>query len=780
MICKLKPILLFIAILIGVIVNGQNHYNFKASHFDYSSKDTLVKFNFDIKHFKDNDVFNVKLSAVDKNQKSYNVNSLFEHKDLKGGKNTIFWNPLLDGYKLDGDYQINLELRKSSKIKIPYSKHIVKSLLFPGWGDMKLRNANKFFLFGIGTIAYGSLFYSLDYNSRANKNYNAYINSYNVEESDNFFLNAKKDANISRILAGITAVTWSADIIFLAKRIKKVKNDGTVSKFYNKMQNRVNSTKYKNYKYLNTKPKEEKYLDSAIVEYKNSNYLKSENLLKIAQTYPSKDTLVLQDIEKYASIVKDELDFIAYNKLGNEKLKKLQLIDAKKDFLKAQKIKPNSRGVVNKIDSIKNYYAYLKKGNKYYKIKDYDNAQLSYENANKIYKTDSSKFKVLISKADNYYTQKFYLRSRTEYEKALRLYSNNLVIKQKIKELNIIINKINSDNKEFAKYVKDGDDFSADDDFNNAIVYYNKALKLKPKNTELNNKINKINDYKGLIKIGDNFFNKNKFKSAIRSYKKAQILFDTYDVKRKIDKTKGEMQWDILVGEGDEFVRTKKYEEAIEKYEEAKRIRSTPYLLTKIKKANQGICDDIVKVANNLKASKKWKEALEKYEEVNRLCPSPNIDYQIKIAKQKLKNQKLGEKIVNKKWYEIYNQNGLKVELLFEIKKGLCTSPYAVIYIEYRYTGKVSNTYNNKYLNWSVEYERCDNSKWKFNHAVQVSGDLFKQPTTQNTNYLGSNFIKSKKIKVMNELIKAGNDNIYFDVKSIKELSSKYIRDVRK
>ena len=333
MIYKLKSILFFVAILIGIIINGQKHYHFKASHFDYSSKDTLVKFNFDIKHFKDYDVFNVNLSAVDKNQKSYYVNSLFEHNDLKGGKNTIFWNPLLDGYKLDGDYKINLELRKSSLIKIPYSKHIVKSLLFPGWGDMKLRNANKFFLFGIGALAYGSLFYSLDYNSRANKNYNAYINSYNVEESDNFFLNAKKDANISRILAGITAITWSADLMFLAKRIKKVKNDGTVSEFYNKMQNIVNSTKYKNYKYLNTKPIEEKYLDSAIVEYKNSNYLKSENLLKIAQTYPSKDTLVLQEIEKYASIVKDELDFIAYNKLGGEKLKKLQLIDAKKEFL---------------------------------------------------------------------------------------------------------------------------------------------------------------------------------------------------------------------------------------------------------------------------------------------------------------------------------------------------------------------------------------------------------------------------------------------------------------
>ena len=169
-----------------------------------------------------------------------------------------------------------------------------------------------------------------------------------------------------------------------------------------------------------------------------------------------------------------------------------------------------------------------------------------------------------------------------------------------------------------------------------------------------------------------------------------------------------------------------------------------------------------------------------KYEEVNALCPSSNIKSSINVVKNEIKKMIPGEKIVNKKWYEIYNQNGFKVELLFEIKKGLCVNDYAVIYIEYRYTGKVSNLYSNKYINWSVEYERCDKSKWKFIHAVQVSGDLFKQPSNQNPNYMGSNFSTPKKIKIMNESIKAGNDNIYFDVKSVRESWSKDIFDRRK
>ena len=697
MIYRLKFILFFVAILIGIIVNGQNHYQFKASHFDYSSKDTLVKFNFDIKHFKDNDVFNVNLSAVDKNQKSYNVNSLFEHKDLKGGKNTIFWNPLLDGYKLDGDYQINLELRKSSLIKIPYSKHIFKSLLFPGWGDMKLRNANKFFLFGIGALAYGSLFYSLDYNSRANKNYNAYINSYNVEESDNYFLNAKKDANISRILAGITAITWSADIMFLAKRIKKIKNDRTLSDFYNKMQNRVYSTEYKKYKYLNTKPKEEKYLDSAIVEYKNRNYNKSENLLKIAQAYPSKDTLVLQKIEKYASIVKDELDFIAYNKLGNLKIEKLQLIGAKKEFIKAQKIKPNNREVVNKIDSIKNYYAYLKKGNKYYKIKDYDNAQLSYENANKIYKTDSSTFKVLISKADNYYTQKMYVKSQIEYEKALRLYSNNLVVKQKIKDLNVIINKINSDNKELALLCKKGDQNSNNFDFDNALKNYKDALKIKPKNQEVLSKIEKINNYKNLIKKGDLSFKNKIYNVAKTHYTNAQKLFNSYEVKSKIEKTEGEILRFTIIDEGTQYFNTAEKLWISKKFEEAK---------------------------NNFEL------ALGKFKKADEIRQSTIIKNKISITNSKLKfcNDKLkkGNIIYDDSYIEIYNKNRLKVEVKFSF--GGCDMKANMF--TYRYTGRLGP--NRQYLNWKIDYIDCEGVCRTFGRGKEIGGNRLINEIGQN------------------------------------------------
>ena len=518
-------------------------------NFNYNKSTKKVDIDYKISDLKSN-LYNVNFKPFYSSGKSISVNSFnADLTNIKRGLHSIVWDPKNDGIQIDGDVYLTMYL--NTKINVSVQKHLLKSIVYPGFGDYQLRNKKHYFLYGLA--AYGLLGSSIYFNNQASANYNSYLLNMNFNESQGLYNDYQTNNRMSKIFAFSSAFIWTVDLVSILKRGNKVKEDLTVSDYYNKLS-------------------------------------------KIEEAFNSK----------------------------------IKYFNTKED-----------------------YY-------------------IAYENA--------------------------------------------------------------------VNYYKAGD--------------YKKAK-------EYLNRIDNLNPSKEII------------------LKKKKLMIDVnYELKLIDNKYK------LLINEGDEFVRTKKYEEAIEKYEEAKRIRSTSYLRAKIEKSQKAIqneiCDDIVKVANNLKASKKWKEALEKYTKANSLCPSQNIVTQIKIAEQKLKNQKLGEKIVNKKWYEIYNQNGLKVELLFEIKKGLCTNPYAVIYFEYRYTGKVSNTYTNKYLNWSVEYERCDNSKWKFNHAVQVSGDLFKQPTNQNPNYQGSNFITPKKFKVMNESIKAGNDNIYFDVKSIKELSSKYITDMRK
>ena len=53
---------------------------------------------------------------------------------------TIYWDPIKDGYTLDGNYRFDINLSKSSLIKIPYDKHKILSGIFPGLGDYKIRN----------------------------------------------------------------------------------------------------------------------------------------------------------------------------------------------------------------------------------------------------------------------------------------------------------------------------------------------------------------------------------------------------------------------------------------------------------------------------------------------------------------------------------------------------------------------------------------------------------------------------------------------------------------
>ena len=784
----IKHFFLMFLYLWACIGYGQTDYNFKASNYSFSSKDTLVEIDFDIKNFKKYDVFNVSLTCLDNKQKSYKVNSLINSKNLKGGENSILWNPLSDGYKLDGQYKINLEIAKSSKIKIPYKKHLVHSVILPGWGDRNLRNGKGYLL--IGALAYGSLFSFLDYNSKANNNYNAYKNSYNVEQSNTYFINAKKQNNISYILAGISAITWTADLYFLRKRIKKVKSNPTISKFYNKKQNRIYKTN-EGYKYLNTKKKAEKYLDSAIVEFNNKNYGLAKAYFQATKTYPISDSLISNNIDNYINLSTIEIDFSMNYKNAILNLTKLHLNSAKSSLLKAQKIKPYDSIVRLKLDSINSYEKFYSVAENYYINKKFQKALENYKISNFIFNTNSTQLKIslteqeiifisLITKGDNFRANKEYEKAIKSYNSALKIKPNNTSLNTKVDQVSTIIAKINNDNSEYKRLLKEGKILKFKEQYDQALLKFNSALNYKANDYIATNYISQINDYFKLLKNGDIEFKNTNYKIALNYYTQANLQIESSVVKEKIKKSNVEIKRNNLINDGLALFKNKNYKQAFDKYEEAKSIRSTTSLELKIQKANKAICDEIIKVADNLKAAKKWKEALVKYEEVNALCPSSNIKSSINVVKNEIKKMIPGEKIVNKKWYEIYNQNGFKVELLFEIKKGLCVNDYAVIYIEYRYTGKVSNLYSNKYINWSVEYERCDKSKWKFIHAVQVSGDLFKQPSNQNPNYMGSNFSTPKKIKIMNESIKAGNDNIYFDVKSVRESWSKDIFDRRK
>ena len=222
---------LFISFFIlNFSLHSQKHYNFKLSNVSYNTEDTKVAIKFDLNNYKNHDRFNISILATDDNLKTYNIKSFTNNFNLSGGKTQIiYWDPLKDGYKLDGNYKFDLKLTKSSTIKIPYNKHLLLSAILPGIGDYKIRNG---WWHAIYTgLFYGTIYYTLDFNKKANRNYSSYKNSFDIEKSNNYFLEAKKQANLSRLLFGTALATWSIDMYALQNRIKKVKANTAKSRF---------------------------------------------------------------------------------------------------------------------------------------------------------------------------------------------------------------------------------------------------------------------------------------------------------------------------------------------------------------------------------------------------------------------------------------------------------------------------------------------------------------------------------------------------------------------
>ena len=109
--------------------------------------------------------------------------------------------------------------------------HLIKSLIFPGWGDMRLRNNGSAML--LGFLGYGLVFYSIN-NYQLTKSYS---NKYYTESSNlNYNYNkAIEYKNASRFLALSAAFIWTIDLAGVYKRYEKVKNNPYESNYYSKL-----------------------------------------------------------------------------------------------------------------------------------------------------------------------------------------------------------------------------------------------------------------------------------------------------------------------------------------------------------------------------------------------------------------------------------------------------------------------------------------------------------------------------------------------------------------
>ncbi len=222
--------------------------------FNYNSDKRKIEITYSIFNKNADERYSLQVDAFKKNGTKLRTNSLSgDLSFLNAGKHSLFWNPLDDNYRLDHDIYFDFTLAKSSKEVVPVGSHLIKSMLFPGFGDYRIKNGKHYFLYGL--LGYAGVIGAIQYNNKAITAYNNYTSSLDPTLSDNYFNEAKSNQLISSILGLSAAAIWTVDlssVLIRSQRVNKRINEPDFSKYYYNKSKQVFKGKSK-VKHLNTK-----------------------------------------------------------------------------------------------------------------------------------------------------------------------------------------------------------------------------------------------------------------------------------------------------------------------------------------------------------------------------------------------------------------------------------------------------------------------------------------------------------------------------------------------
>ena len=361
-----------------------------------------------------------------------------------------------------------------------------------------------------------------------------------------------------------------------------------------------------------------KKYDEAIAAYNSA--LK----IKPTEAYPQ------SQIDKINSLVveikKQDADYTAAVAAADKSLAANKYDDAITDYKKALTLKPSEKYPQDKIAEAEK------------KIADLKALQQAYDKA--------------IADADKSLSGKDYVNALASYKSAGDLKPSEAYPKQKITEVQAIMDKDKAEGQRYQEAIAQADKSFTDKKYAEAITSYQNALTIKSAEKYPVDQIVKINQ---LIadekKLDDNYdkamadadvqFKAGKFDEAKSLYNNALALKPSEKLpKDKIaeidsllaDKQKKDQDYSKSISEGDGLLADKKFEAAITAYNHALTVKpSEQYPTTQIDKINKLIAEQKkldedyqseIAVADNLFDSKKYTEAITAYKKATALKPS--------------------------------------------------------------------------------------------------------------------------------------------------------------
>lgn len=522
-----KNSLLLLLIVISTFCYSQNQ-SANTSNIDFRFNDGKIYITYDIINSATNELYNITTTVFREDGSKLNATSLSgDILEVKGGNGkTIIWDQNKDGYVLDEKIYITLGI--ATKVNIPLAKHLLKSAVFPGWGDYKVRNGKFHFLYGVA--GFGAIGASIYMNAQASQSYTNYKKSLDFNESNNLFNKAKQQQTLSYVFASTAALVWTFDLATLLHKTQKVKKNISPenSKYYfNKTQQ--TNTFTSNTNSINTKLPYDIAIERGDKLLIEENYDAAKIAYEEAKNYKETET-VKNKLDAINKIIAEEKNKTAAYNESIEKAQKLlaqkQYKEAKAEFEVANKLKPKEKYPLTKISQIDEllaqienqglYETQINKGVAYLQNKDFETAKSHFETAlmykpadvlaiNKIKECENglalkeqsridSEYKQLIIQANN-------LLAAKKFDEALDLYQQANELKpnatEPINKIAICENAINKrdeaiNDAEYTKAMKQADNAWQKQKYDEAKAFYEQAVRLKPNESLARVRLDKI------------------------------------------------------------------------------------------------------------------------------------------------------------------------------------------------------------------------------------------------------------------------------------------------
>jgi len=441
-----------------------------------------------------------------------------------------------------------------------------------------------------------------------------------------------------------------------------------------------------------------KKYEDAITDYRKA------LTLKPSEKYPSDQ---IAEAEKLISDIKSQGE--SYEKAiadGDKLLLDKDYVNALASYKNATRVKPNEAYPNQKIAEIQtiidkdkaegqHYQDAIAQADKLFAEKKLSEALESYQRASKI--KPAEKYpqdlvaKITQDLADQKKLEADYQKSITEadiqlkagkYDDARASYSGAIALKpqekhpkDKIAEIDGIVAAMQEKGQNYAKAIRDGDESFTNNNYPEAITFYNTASAIKPTETYPKTQVDKINgllaaqtkldgDYSSIISSADKLFATKKYEAALADYQKAQTLKPSEKYPSdKIAETEKlisdiklmQESYEKAIAEGDKLLSDKNYVNALASFKSAdlvkpgeaypnQKITEIQTIIDKDKAEGQRYQEAIAQ-ADKLFADQKYTEALEPYQRAAFIKPSEKYPKEqlTEINKQIAEQKKLEE-----------------------------------------------------------------------------------------------------------------------------------------